>query len=152
MHYKVIEDRRELGASRFLRYKVFVEEQKVPECLEKDRLDDGSIHVIACRGRRVIGTGRITAAHGNAKISRLAVERKERGKGLGRGIMLELESIAKRKGVKKIILSSNFQSIPFYEKLGYRKRGSPFVECGGEVQGMTKCLSLSPSSQGRLQD
>ncbi|MGC1120816.1 MAG: GNAT family N-acetyltransferase [Candidatus Methanofastidiosia archaeon] len=142
IRYKIIDDRRELEASKNLRYEVFVKEQEIPEDLEKDELDGKSIHVAACKGKRIVGTGRITFSHGSGKISRLAVEKRERGKGVGRGIMLELENIAKRKGVKKIKLSSNFQSIPFYKELGYSESGNPFVECGGEVQEMTKYLGL----------
>ncbi|MFQ6088803.1 MAG: GNAT family N-acetyltransferase [Candidatus Methanofastidiosia archaeon] len=136
--YKIIESEEELEKSRKLRHRVFVEEQGVVEDLERDLLDDKSIHVIAILNQKVIGTGRLTLQSDKAKISRVAVEKIYRGEGIGKKIMDKLEKIAKTKNVKEIYLSSNLQSIQFYCGIGYVEVGKTFIECGVECQKMVK--------------
>ena len=140
IRYKLIENEEELEESRRLRYKVFVEEQNIPEDLERDHRDGTSIHVIALLGNKMVGTGRITI-NDKAKISRLAVEKSYRRHGIGKKIVYELEKVARKNHVKEITLSSNFQSIPFYRTCGYKEMGTPFIECGVEVQKMVKQMS-----------
>ena len=53
-----------------IRYNVFVEEQKVPEELEIDGLDDKAKHVLAFVDSVQIGTGRILS---DGHIGRVAV-------------------------------------------------------------------------------
>lgn len=114
IHYRIIDRKKELEKSRELRYSVFVKEQCVPEDLERDNLDDMSIHVIPAHNETTVGTGRITICNGEAKIARLAVEKAYRRQGIGRKIMQELENIAGMNNATKIHLSSNFQSVSFY--------------------------------------
>lgn len=106
IHYKIIDRKKELEKSRELRYIIFVEEQHVPEDLERDNLDGMSIHVIAAHGKTTVGTGRITICNGKAKIARLAVEKAHRRQGIGRKIMQELERIAGMNNATKIHLDT----------------------------------------------
>src|SRR3981081_224570 len=78
------------GALR-VRDRVFCGEQGVPRSEEHDELDDSAFHLVAVEpdGDRVIGTLRLLAAGGVAKIGRVAVERDWRGRGIA-SRMLEI--------------------------------------------------------------
>lgn len=141
IHYRRITKKEELEESKKLRFRVFIQEQHIPEDLERDELDAKSMHVTAIVDGRIVGTGRITLKGDTATISRIAVEKNYRRMGIGTHIMQELEDIAKHKQVKTVTLSSNFQSISFYQTLAYTKKGAPFIECGGEVQKMVKMIT-----------
>jgi GNAT superfamily N-acetyltransferase len=65
----------------------------------------------------ILGMGAIS---GN-DIKRVFVDPKMHGKGIGRKIMDKLESIAKKKHIKELILHAYENAVPFYKKLGYRK-------------------------------
>lgn len=132
--YKTVETEGEFEGSRRLRYTVFITEMGLPADEELDCKDDESVHVIALHGGRIVGTGRATVKGHTAKLSRVAVEQSYRRKGIGREIVERLVDSVKRQEVAEIELSSAFQSVPFYEKLGFIVVGDPFVECGSEVK------------------
>ncbi|MGD2249284.1 MAG: GNAT family N-acetyltransferase [Candidatus Methanofastidiosia archaeon] len=140
IQYKCIETKEELKASRKLRHTIFVQEQNIPEELEKDTLDAQSTHVIAVHNDTIVATGRITIQKTTAKISRVAVHVLYRRQKIGTHIITLLEKIAFKKNVQLIHLSSNIQSIPFYQTLGYNPVGDPFIECGDTAQKMVKNL------------
>ena len=141
IHYRRITRNEELEESQKLRNRVFTQEQHIPEDMERDELDAKSIHVIAAVDGHIVGTGRITFNGDTATISRVAVEKNYRRLGIGTRIIQELEDIAKHKQVKTVTLSSNFQSIPFYQTLAYTKKGAPFIECGDDVQKMVRKIT-----------
>jgi hypothetical protein len=60
---------------------------------------------------------------------------------IGTHIITLLEKIAYNNNVQLIHLSSNIQSIPFYQILGYTPVGDPFIECGDTAQKMVKKLN-----------
>ena len=70
-----------------VRFKVFVDEQNVPEELEIDGYDDEATHVLILLDDQAIGTGRILA---DGHIGRVAVLKKYRGQGVGKLIMKKL--------------------------------------------------------------
>ncbi len=74
-------------------------------------------------------------------ILSIAVQPRHQGLGLGRLLMSEAETVAKRRGFRKMNLSvkvSNHQAIRFYERQEWQRRPSPEAEWNGE---MTKCLN-----------
>jgi predicted GNAT family N-acyltransferase len=130
-----------LEAAFALRYRVFVEEQRVPEDLERDGLDDAARHVVLLEGERAIATGRLLIGAEAAKVQRVAVAPERRGEGLGRVIMDALEEVARQGGAPLARLASQAGAVPFYERLGYRAFGDPFMEAGIAHRWMDKPLA-----------
>ena len=64
------------------------------------------------------------------KIRQVAVTEKMRGTGLGRELMLKMESAARKEGRTRLVLNSRINVVPFYEKLDYRNVGEVFIEVG----------------------
>ena len=63
-----------------------------------------------------------------AKLERICVLKKWRGKGAGAVLTRHMVSAAKKKGAKEIILHSQCVSVPFYKSLGFKARGPVFID------------------------
>lgn len=114
-----------------IRWEVFVIEQKVPEELEIDEKETQCQHLTIYDNGRPLATGRIFPyGEKTAKFERVAVAQEQRGAGLGRFIMEEMERKAKEMGCEKAILGGQTVVIPFYEKLGYSAYGEEFMDAG----------------------
>ena len=110
-----------------IRYKVFVEEQNVPEELEIDGLDNEAKHVLAFVNEVPVGTGRILS---DGHIGRVAVLEKHRGLGIGKLIMKELVKCAQDMNLEKVWLSSQWHAHSFYLDLGFVCVGEIYEEAG----------------------
>ena len=110
-----------------IRYKVFVNEQNVPEELEIDGLDNEAKHVLAFVDEVPIGTGRI---QNDGHIGRLAVLKKYRRQGAGKLIMKELIKWAQDMSLEKVWLSSQWHAHSFYLDLGFVCVGEIYKEAG----------------------
>ena len=67
---------------------------------------------------------------GVAKAERVAVYSPQRGLGIGRALMRQMEDVARTRGLRRIKLSAQVPVIAFYERIGYRCFGDEFVEAG----------------------
>ena len=110
-----------------IRYNVFVEEQKVPEDLEIDGLDDKAKHVLAFVESVQIGTGRILS---DGHIGRVAVLKDYRGLGIGKLIMKDLIKWAQNMNLEKVWLSSQWHAHSFYLDLDFVCVGEIYKEAG----------------------
>ena len=133
-----------------IRRAVFIEEQRVPEDEEIDAHDGdpatvtSAVHVLARRGGRPIGTGRLLLGRddagrgpsGHAHIGRVAVLASERRGGVGRLVMEALQAEARARGFEGITLAAQLHAVPFYERLGYVARGDVFLDAGIEHRWM----------------
>ncbi|NRB61500.1 MAG: GNAT family N-acetyltransferase [Saprospiraceae bacterium] len=63
----------------------------------------------------------------------LYIHPKATGKGLGRMLLDYIESFARTEGLKKLVLTSNFPTAPFYEYMGYTATGSTNVVVEGRT-------------------
>ena len=120
----------ELEACREIRYRVFVLGQGVPAHLDDDGLDPESLHLVAHRGDRLIGTARLRELAGQAKVERVSVLESERGGGAGRALMDGLEAEARARGLAAVILSAQEPVVEFYLRLGYAVEGERYMEAG----------------------
>jgi GNAT superfamily N-acetyltransferase len=70
---------------------------------------------------QIIGVGRLdqTAPH-EGQVRFMAVAAKQQGKGIGKAIMDEIESVCKAHGYLQIILHAREVALPFYQNLGYQ--------------------------------
>ncbi|MDB9529391.1 GNAT family N-acetyltransferase [Oscillatoria sp. CS-180] len=125
---------------RSIRKAVFVNEQCIPAAIEKDSDDLLSQHVLACCGRQVVGTGRLTP---KGRIGRVAVSRPIRRRGVGFSIMQKLLEVAQQDNHQAVVLAAQYHAIKFYEKLGFRREGDAFTEVGIMHVMMRKQLTAS---------
>lgn len=122
-----------------IREVVFIEEQSVPEVLERDSEDGAkAYHVLALRGGHALGTGRLVDLHEQAehppgrwgRIGRMAVLKAHRRKGLGAMVLTALEAEAAKRGLTGLVLHAQINAMPFYQKHGYIAEGRVFQEAG----------------------
>lgn len=110
-----------------IRREVFVREQGIPESDEWDDEDATSVHILATLNREPVGTGRLNRA---GKIGRIAVLPGLRGRGIGSLILGRLLEEARRLGIREPCLHAQVQAVPFYERLGFERKGDVFDEAG----------------------
>ncbi|HCY2933694.1 TPA: GNAT family N-acetyltransferase [Staphylococcus aureus] len=128
----------------YIRKKVFVEEQGVPEESEIDEYEyeSESIHLIGYDNGQPVATARIRPINETTvKIERVAVIKSHRGQGMGKMLMQAVESLAKDEGFYVATMNAQCHAIPFYESLNFKMRGNIFLEEGIEHIEMTKKLT-----------
>jgi predicted GNAT family N-acyltransferase len=135
----------EMAEALFVRRRVFIEEQSVPEEEEIDAHDadpaqvSSAVHVLGRLSGAPVATGRLLVEYPpghNAHVGRVAVLGAHRGRGFGREIMLALHALARGRGFPGITLAAQVHAIPFYERLGYVVRGPLFLDAGIEHRWM----------------
>lgn len=128
----------ELFQALAIREVVFIEEQAVPEGIERDAEDARAFHILALQCGHAIGTGRMVVLpepppgeSGKwAKLGRMAVLQAHRKGGVGSRILEALEAEAKKRNVTGLTLHAQVYALPFYEKHGYAPVGEQFEEAG----------------------
>jgi predicted GNAT family N-acyltransferase len=124
-----------------LRTRVFCQEQGVSAAADRDGRDPEATHVVAVDGGRVIGTCRLLYRGRTARLGRLAVEPRRRGRGVASAILREAERVARADGADRISLHAQAQAKSLYARDGYAERGAPFAEEGIEHVAMEKLLA-----------
>jgi predicted GNAT family N-acyltransferase len=153
-----------------IREVVFIEEQHVPESVERDAEDERAFHVLCLDGGHAIGTGRLvelsapppTESGRWGQIGRMAVLQSHRRHGVGKTILDALEAEAMRRGLDGILLHAQVHAHDFYVRAGYTDHGPIFEEAGMPHVQMrkqtrasiddppgAKARSGSPASRGR---
>ncbi|MEX2581300.1 MAG: GNAT family N-acetyltransferase [Verrucomicrobiales bacterium] len=121
-----------------VRFRVFVEEQKVPEEMEVDEQDPGACHALATDGSgRAIGAARLLP---DGSIGRVSVLAEWRRRQVGTALMRALLRESAARGFAEVTLHAQVSSIPFYEELGFEAFGHTFEEAGILHRKMTKRL------------
>ena len=128
----------ELFQALAIREVVFIEEQHVPEGIERDAEDARAYHVLAISQGHAVGTGRLVlspeappAESGTwAKIGRMAVLQAHRKAGVGSRLLQALETEALRRACTGIVLHAQVYALEFYERHGYERVGAVFDEAG----------------------
>jgi predicted GNAT family N-acyltransferase len=143
-----IQNEADLFQALAIREVVFIEEQAVPEGIERDAEDARAYHVLAFQGGHAIGTGRLVTLPEPppgetgkwAQIGRMAVLKAHRKANVGSMLLTSLEDEARRRGVNGIMLHSQVYALEFYKKHGYEQLGEVFQEAGIEHLEMRKKL------------
>jgi len=121
-----------------IRFKVFVEEQRVPLEIEVDAHDATSIHALAyAEDGGAIGTGRLLP---DGHIGRMAVRKEWRGRGVGAAILGALIAEARRLGHAEVALSAQTHALEFYRRFGFVAEGEVYDDAGIPHQAMRKRL------------
>jgi len=135
-----IKDESELFQALAIREVVFIEEQHVPETVERDAEDARAHHLLAFAEGHAIGTGRLVVLPSPPKgetgtwgqIGRMAVLQSHRKTGVGNLLLAELEGEARRRGLTGVLVHSQLYALGFYERHGYKTVGAVFLEAGIE--------------------
>jgi len=130
-NYKLVASDVELQEAFEVRRQVFVREQGISEGLVFDEHDEEALHMVVKDGERVIGTARVQfPATNQAKLERMAILKRYRREGIGRGFLLFLDAVWKDKQVQQVILHAQFKVVPFFKSCGFDEAGLPFREAG----------------------
>ena len=113
-----------------LRWTVFVEEQAVPEELERDEHDATALHFLATLDGRPVGTARLLLKGDTGKIGRVCVLRELRGQGIGAALIRAAVEELRGLGLTRAKLGSQVHAVPFYEKLGFVAEGPVYDDAG----------------------
>jgi predicted GNAT family N-acyltransferase len=111
-----------------IREKVFVYEHRIPRTCEFDDKDQECEHVLLKNEDDItIATGRIT---NSGKISRIAVLMKFRQTDAAEKVIEQLLKIAHTKGLNKVFIDADLDSISYYKGQGFVPLGSVFMKAG----------------------
>lgn len=113
-----------------IRRVVFIDEQGVPEELERDDYDQSAVHFLAQVNGKPVGTARIVRTGDAAKIGRVAVLKEARGTQQGQALIRACVDWARREGLRKAVLGAQLDALGFYEKLGFTAHGAVFDDAG----------------------
>lgn len=142
----------DVAAAYAVRTDVFVGEQGVPPELELDDLDDSADHLVAFDDDgHPVGAGRLVVEPPGFEgsdpglgavghLGRLAVRPAARGTGLGLDLVAALESRARDRGLRVMVLSAQTHALSFYERLGYTAYGPVFDDAGLPHRWMCRLL------------
>lgn len=116
-----------------IRTTVFIEEQRVPEELEWDNVDQSAVHLIASnQQKQCMGCARVSI-HSNkntAYIGRMAVLKTFRHQGVGRLLLQAALEYCLQQNVQIIALSAQTHAIGFYEKAGFKINSDAYMDAG----------------------
>jgi predicted GNAT family N-acyltransferase len=144
-----VKDEGELMQALAIREIVFIEEQSVPEHLERDEDDAKAFHLLAVQNGHAIGTGRLVemaappeGEQGKwGRVGRMAVLQASRKHGVGAKLLVALEAEARRKKIDGIMLHAQLSAMDFYKRYGYEPHGAVFEEAGMDHLEMKKRLT-----------
>ena len=146
IHYKQVDTNEEQKDVFRLRKAVFYTEQGIPEELDQDEKDDKAIHLIALNNEEIIATGRLFSHNEQGHISRIAVDKKFRGLGIGKKIVQVLLQKAQEQQLKYLYLFPHAHLESFYRSLGFSKidgycqklAGHDIIKMEMELQNLSK--------------
>lgn len=135
---KPVENEGELFQALAIREIVFIEEQSVPESLERDADDATAFHVLALEKGHAVGTGRLVMlpqppdgeAGAWGRVGRMAVLQASRKSGIGSKVLDALEAEARKRSLAGILLHAQLSAMEFYKRHGYEPYGAVFEEAG----------------------
>jgi predicted GNAT family N-acyltransferase len=133
-------DEEELRGAIALRHQVFCLEQGVPEHEELDGRDPEGIHLVAVAGGRLLATCRLLVVGRTVQLSRLAVRRSVRRRGIATALLEAADDESRAAGANRIVLHAQTYAKALYDHHGYQARGAVFREAGIEHVAMEKEL------------
>jgi predicted GNAT family N-acyltransferase len=133
---------------RAVRDRVFVQEQQVPQDLERDGEDAMAEHFLAINeAGQAIGCARLLAS---GQIGRMAVLSEFRGTGIGTRLLDAAVEQATGMGLRKVHLHAQIQAETFYRKRGFLPVGDSFMEAGISHRHMELELPIPFESPGEV--
>lgn len=117
-----------------IRMQVFVKEQGFSKELELDENEKNATHLVGFSEGQMAATARyfFDEKRGAYLISRIAVMKEHRGKGLGAEIVKAAEDRIIAEGGKTAVIHAQLRAKGFYESIGYSAYGDIDLEEGVE--------------------
>lgn len=110
---------------------VFTNEQGADADSEFDSYDSTSLFALLYDDKNEpVGTARIAKTDAGFKIGRIAILKEYRGKGFGADIVRAVTEKAFEMGADKVLVDAQNYAVPFYEKLGFKIKGSEITDRG----------------------
>jgi len=129
--FRVAITREDVLKAMVVRGIVFIEEQQVDWEGEIDEYEDDAIHVLGEVDGQPAAAGRLRLfPEGWAKLERIAVRPRWRGRGLAKGMVEFLMAEAQRQGAHRLKMHAQVYLENFYGEFGFRRQGPVFDECG----------------------
>ena len=128
--YHIVENKNELNSYYNIRREVFIKEQSCPEEIEIDEHEDQAIHFIGLINGEAACTARLRFIGDKAKFERLAVLKKFRKYGLGRGMLEYVLAYIDKNNYQTTLTHAQSYLLKFYEDSGFIKEGNEFFEAG----------------------
>jgi predicted GNAT family N-acyltransferase len=133
-----VQNEGELMQALAVREVVFIEEQSVPEDMERDEEDRHAYHLLAVDKGHAIGTGRLVTLKESppgetgqwGRVGRMAVLQAYRKSGVGSRLLTMFEAEARKRGFAGIMLHAQLTAMEFYKRHGYEPHGAVFEEAG----------------------
>jgi ribosomal protein S18 acetylase RimI-like enzyme len=100
-------------------------------CFEPEELaaERDSRHIVCYTDDRLVGCLVLRpSTGGDVQMRQVAVIPEFQGKGIGQAMVEYSEALARELGYRRMILHARETAVLFYEKLGYSRMGSQFVE------------------------
>ncbi len=115
-----------------LRIEVFVRGQNVPLSMELDDDDEvNALHFLGYDEGKPVATARVLLRDSVAKIQRVAVLERCRGRGFGVNIMRWIMDHLRNNGLAEIaVLDAQTHALEFYGRLGFIAEGDEFDDAG----------------------
>lgn len=120
----------DLEAAFSIRRAVFIEEQGITEELEFDAYDARAEHVVVYEGNKAVAAGRLRFGDEWAQLERICVLKLLRGYGYGRLVVMALEHLARRRGLRLLTMHAQLKAEKFYAAQGYMRVSRRFLEAG----------------------
>ncbi len=120
-----------------IRDEVFTKEQGMDAKVQKDAYDNFAYYVYVTVDGKPAGTGRIIYKDEEYLIGRIAVPKAFRGQQIGDLIVRMLVDYGFKLGADTVHVHSLLYAVGFYEKIGFKLNGDPFIETGLEHVDMT---------------
>ncbi len=139
MYIKIASTQMEYASLFRLRTQVFVVEQNVDPLIELDEKDTYATHFVVYIDNKIIATCRAFDENG-WHLGRIAVLKQYRGKGIGKQLLMYVQSIAKKQGILRLELGAQLQAVKFYENCGFVAYGDIFEEANIQHRMMEKYL------------
>lgn len=94
--------------------------------LEKEKQN---MHIAAYEDEQMLGCCMLVQEDPETvRLRQMAVVNDVQGKGIGRALMQFAENLARDRGFKRITMHARKAALGFYEKMGYKKKGTEFTE------------------------
>lgn len=111
-----------------IRDEVFGKEQGFFEAVGPDEEDAAAIFALAFEQGIPVATGRLLFLEDTFRLGRIAVKKEYRGKKYGDFIVRMLVDKAFSMGAEEVLVGSQRQAIPFYQKIGFAETGEHYLE------------------------
>ena len=97
---------------------------------EVDGRDHEAMSLVALVRERVVGTVRLFDEGERWRLTRMAVDRRFRGMGVGRILVERSHRRARSSGASQMVLSAQMSARDFYLRQGYEQQGGSYLDAG----------------------